>query len=65
MGYVNNKLDQISLINIPKNEINADWSAKEYIQIQGENPFDIANDIALSEWSYSNNAVVSVIEERW
>ena len=65
MGYVNNKLDQISLINIPKNEINADWSAKEYIQIQGENPFDIANDIALSEWSYSNNAVVSVIEENF
>ncbi|MFE3846158.1 hypothetical protein ACFL1L_04790, partial [Thermoplasmatota archaeon] len=63
LSYSNNKLDQISLINIPKNEINSEWAAKEYIEISGENVFEIANNIALSEWSYSNNAVISVIEE--
>ena len=65
MAYSNNKLDQISLINIEKNEINNDWIARDYNEIFGETAYDIANDIALSEWSYSDEIVISVIEEEF
>jgi hypothetical protein len=65
MSYSNNKLDQMTLINIPKSKINDDWESEDYKEINGDNPFDIANEIALSEWSFSDEIVISVIEENF
>jgi len=62
MGYSNHKLDQLQLINLNKDKINSEWDAEEYLEISGKNPFEIANKIALNEWSYSDDAVVAVID---
>lgn len=61
MSYSNNRLDQMTLINVPLGKVNQ-WPAREYVSINGDNPFLLANQIALNDWSYSNNAVVAVIE---
>jgi len=58
-GY---RLDQIIGINV-ENEKLKEWSASEYITIEGDSPFEIASQIALHDWSYSDNAVIAVIEE--
>jgi len=62
MAYSNGQLDQMTLINVPKNKLDSSWKAKEYTTINSDNPYDIASQIALSEWSYSDNAVVSVVD---
>ena len=65
MSYCTNQLDKAVLINVPKNKLNSSWKADEYESIEGNNPYDIANELALKEWSYSNNAVIAVIQEEF
>lgn len=65
MAYCNGQLDQMTLINVPKSKLGSSWKAKEYTTIESDNPYDMASKIALSEWSYSDNAVVAVIEEQF
>jgi len=55
------QLDQITLINVPKNKLDNSWRANNYVEIKGDNPYDIASTLALQEWSYSNKAVIAVI----
>ncbi len=62
MSYCGGQLDQMTLINVPKNKLDQSWKAKEYTIINGDNPYDIASQIALQDWSYSNNAVIAVID---
>ncbi|MCK4348703.1 MAG: hypothetical protein KAW47_08810 [Thermoplasmatales archaeon] len=64
MDYCNGRLDQMTLVNVPKNKA-SQWDAKEYNVIESENPYDIAGELALNDWSYSNDAVVAVIEEQY
>ena len=59
--YSNGKLDQIALINVDKEKTN-DWNSREIKQIRSENVYDIANLIALQDWSYSDDAVVAVVD---
>ncbi len=63
MSYCGGTLDQMTLINVPKNKLDTNWRAKNYTIIEGADPYDLASQIALNEWSYSNNAVVAVIED--
>jgi len=65
MSYCNGKLDQMTLINVPKNKIDSSWGAKEYVEIKADDPYDIASRIALQDWSYSDDAVVAVIDENF
>jgi len=66
MNYSNSKLDQMTLVNVPINKINKDkWNAEEYIIIEGDNPYNIANQIAKQDWSYSDDIVISVIKEKY
>jgi hypothetical protein len=65
MSYCNDQLDKLTLINVPKNKLDQNWKAEEYIIIDGDDPYSIANQIALQDWSYSDNAVVAVIEEQF
>jgi len=65
MAYSNGRLDQMTLINVPKNKLDSSWNAKEYTIINGGSPYDIANQIALSEWSYSGDAIVAVIQDQY
>ncbi len=64
MEYSNGQLDQMTLINVPKNKVDQ-WRANEYVIIDGDNPYDIACDIALNDWSYSDDAVIAVIEDEY
>jgi hypothetical protein len=65
MSYCNGYLDQMTLINVPKHELEPSWKAHNYTVIEGDDPFEIAGDLALHDWSYSNDAIVAVIEETY
>ena len=65
MSYCNGKMDQMTLINVPQNKLDGSWKAKEYTTIEGEDPYSIANELVLSEWSYSDDAVIAVIDEEF
>jgi len=64
MSYCNGQLDQMTLINVPHSDVDQ-WDAKEYVEIEDDNPYDIASKIALQDWSYSKNAVVAVIDDEF
>ena len=64
LGVSNNNLDQITLLNVPKGKA-IQWAAKEYVTIQENDPYAMANTIALQDWSYSDDAVIAVIEEEY
>jgi hypothetical protein len=63
MSYCNGQLDQMTLINVPKNNLDNSWKSKEYSIIDADNPYTIASEIALNDWSYSDNAIIAVIDE--
>jgi hypothetical protein len=65
MGYTSSRLDELTLINLPQSKLDANWKAKEYSTITGEDPFSIAGTLAQQEWSYADKAVVAVIEESY
>jgi len=54
-------LDYITLINV--NEEKIPWMAKEIFTINTEDPYSMASDLALNEWSWSDNAVIAVVDE--
>ncbi|MCD6236802.1 MAG: hypothetical protein J7K13_02465, partial [Thermoplasmata archaeon] len=62
MGYCNGRLDGMTLINVPKDKVKQ-WPSRNTTLINGDNPYDIASQIALHDWSYSDAAVVAVINE--
>jgi len=64
-SFCNNRFDEVTLINVEKNKIDHWGSSKVYTTINGDNSFDIANDLALHDWSYSNDAVIAIIEEEF
>ncbi|MEF8847696.1 MAG: bacteriocin immunity protein [Candidatus Thermoplasmatota archaeon] len=63
MSYCNGKCDQINLINVPKEKV-TQWNSEEYVEIEEENIYNLANKIALNDWSYTENAVVSVLNDK-
>jgi hypothetical protein len=63
MSYCYNKLDKIITINVPKENV-SQWKTRNYTEIEGETPFDISKKIALHDWSYSDNAVIAVIDDK-
>lgn len=63
MGYCGGKLDKLTTINVPKSDLEPEWKARDYTFIESDDPFDTASKIALNGWSYSDNAVIAVIEE--
>jgi len=65
MGYSNGKLDKTTLINVPINKLDDTWRAREYDVIESDSPYDIAARLALNEWSYSDDAVIAVIDEEF
>ncbi len=61
----NNRFDEITLINVEKNKVDHWGNSKTYTKIEADNPFDIANEIALNDWSFSDSAVIAVIQEEY
>jgi hypothetical protein len=62
MSYSSGKLDQMTLINMNKNKLDREWDAKEYVVVEYDDPYKIANELALNDWSYSDEAVLAVID---
>lgn len=62
MSYCNGQLDQMTIINVPKENVKQ-WHSKYTKVINGEDPYTIASELALTEWSYSDNAVIAVIND--
>ncbi|EMR73555.1 hypothetical protein MBGDN05_00116 [Thermoplasmatales archaeon SCGC AB-539-N05] len=65
MSYCNGQLDKMTLINVPKNKLDSSWKSKNYTMIENDNPYDVASELALSEWSYSDSAVIAVIDDEF
>ena len=65
MSYCDGQLDKLTIINVDKSDLDASWKSRGTTAIEGDDPYQLASDIALSEWSYSNDAVVAVIEEEF
>jgi len=65
MSYSNGRLDKMTLINVPMSKLDDTWKAREYDVIESDNPYDIAARLALNEWSYSDDAVIAVIDEEF
>ncbi|UCH71508.1 MAG: hypothetical protein JSW62_03670, partial [Thermoplasmatales archaeon] len=65
MGYCNGKLDAMTLINVPENKLDSSWKAREYTYIDSDDIYEIAGNLVLGEWSYSDDAVIAVIEEEF
>ena len=65
MAYSNGQLDKLTLINVPKSTVNDSWKAKNYTTITSDNPYDLANQLALVEWSYSDTAIVATIQDHY
>ncbi len=63
--FCNDRFDEVTLINVEKNKVDHWGNSKTYTTINADNPFDIANEIALNDWSFSNNAVIAVIQEEY
>ena len=62
MSYCNGRLDQMVLINVDKSKVKQ-WPARDVVEIRGNNSYEIAAKLALNDWSYSDKAVVAVIDE--
>ena len=65
MSYSDSKLDQMTLVNVPRSKISRDWDAKNYKIIDSYDITEVASELALSEWSSSNDAVLAVIDDEF
>jgi len=63
MGYAHGQLDEMTLINMDSSQVPSSWNAKKETHISSNNPYSLAKDIALTEWEYTDEAVVAVIDE--
>ena len=64
MGYCNGRLDGVTLINVPKEKVKQ-WPSRNVTVIDGDDPYSVASQIALNDWSYSDRAVLAVIKENY
>ena len=62
MSYCNGKLDGMTLINVPRDKVKQ-WPSRNIVEIKSDDPYEIAAKLALNDWSYSDKAVVAVIEK--
>ena len=56
------KLDKITLINVPMSKLEETWKVREYDIIESDCPYDFATRLALKEWSYSDDVVIAIID---
>jgi hypothetical protein len=63
ISYCDGYLDQMTLINVPKNKLGSEWKSRNYTMIESQNPYEIAQKVALHDWSFTEEAVVAVIQE--
>ncbi len=63
MAYCGGNLDEMTLIDMEKSDLSyTDWTAKSYTELSG-NAYQIASELALEDWSFSDDVVLAVIDE--
>jgi hypothetical protein len=65
ISYSKGTLDQITLINVEKQQLDDTWKAKNISMIQGTDTYGIASKIALGNWEYADEVVLAVIQENY
>ncbi len=65
MSYSDGRLDEMTLINKDKKDIPDDWDSENYFEIDSDDPYEIAKELSLHDWSYSDNAVIAVIDDKF
>ncbi len=65
MSYSLGTLDQLSLVNVEKQQLDVTWKAKDTTLIQGTDIYEIASQIALANWEYADDVVLAVIQENY
>ena len=65
MEYSNGRIDQLNTINVEETELETEWRTRNHKSIFSEDPYEIASEIALQDWSYSDEAVIAVIEKEY
>lgn len=65
MSYCDGKLDKLTTINVKQSDLDPDWRAQEKTMITSDDPYEIAKNIALDDWTYSDGAIISVIEDEY
>ncbi|HEC87599.1 MAG TPA: hypothetical protein ENI49_07045, partial [Thermoplasmatales archaeon] len=65
MSYCDGRLDKLTTINVKQADLESTWKSRQQTVIEDDDPYKIASEIALDEWSYSDDAVVAVIEEEY
>ena len=72
MEYCGGSLDKLTAINVDKNDINdlgrdikSNLNACDTTYISGTDPYKLAADLALDDWSYSKDAVIAVVDEEF
>jgi hypothetical protein len=65
MGYCNKDLDQLTLINVPMEKLNDSWAADTVTSIEGTDPYNLSNALALHDWSFADNVVVVPVQESY
>ena len=57
-----NWMDEMVLINVPEKKVDQ-WPARNITVIEENDPYSIAEELSLHDWSYSTDAVVAIINE--
>jgi len=65
LSYSKGSLDHLSLINMKKDQIPDIWKTKDVKEIQGNDPYLLAHDIALQNWENSDKAILAVIQTNY
>ncbi len=67
LGYCQGSLDSLLYINVPNSSKNhlGDWPSTSTKSIHSMNPYQLASSLALNDWSYSDKAVIAVINEEY
>jgi hypothetical protein len=63
--YCNEDFDQVTLVNVEKEKISKWGNTKNLKSIDSDDSFEIAKELALNDWKYSDSAVVSIISEEF
>lgn len=65
VSYCNGYMDQVTLVNVPKEKMKEEWRANKISLIESDNIYEIAKEIALHDWSFCKNAVVAVVNNQY
>ncbi|MFO8051391.1 MAG: hypothetical protein R6V01_06805, partial [Thermoplasmatota archaeon] len=65
LAVADGELDRVEMVGFKGNtpgDVGGTWKASDIDHIEGDDPFSIAGNLALTNWEYSNEAVIAVVD---